>query len=460
MTHSEYLAFLQERQRQIDIAGFEVSDEAINPMLFDFQRFCIRLALRKGRFALFEDCGLGKTLQQLEWAHQVSTHTNMPVCIIAPFGVVGQMVCEAQKFGYSITEIDFNKSQLREPGIYITNYEMAEKVEMYRCSGVVLDESSILKDFTSVTKQMLIDRCGNIPYKLACTATPSPNDAMELCNHAEFLNVMSRNEMLAMYFVHDGGATSKWRLKGHCEQIFWDFVSQWAVMLCKPSDIGFNAENYDLPPINILEEYIVTPKQDNGLLFNDCVVSATTHNKELRLSMEQRMQRVADIANASTDNFIIWIKQDAEGDMLRTMIPDAVEVRGSEPASTKRKKLLGFGNNEFRVLITKLKIAQFGLNYQNCYNQIFASLDFSFESTYQGMRRSWRYGQTHDVNIWMVCTDTMQNVRASINAKQARFKKMQTAMTAAMNRNIGRQSIEMPMIQRTPMTLPTFLKSA
>lgn len=436
----DYLDFLETKKKSRIESGFDVNVEDMNPALFDFQRYCVNRALKVGRFALFEDCGLGKTLQQIEWAKHVSDHTNKPVLILAPLGVVSQTIQEGIKFGYNVVEISINVFDLDLPiGIYITNYENLENIDTELFGGVVLDESSILKNFDGKTKQKIIDAFKDTPYKLACTATPSPNDTMELCNHAEFLNVMNRNEMLAMYFVHDGGSTASWRLKGHATQLFWDFVSTWAVMLCSPSDIGFDGSKYILPNLNIIEEYVETEKRDNGMLFNDVAVSATTYHKELRNTVEERLNRVAEIVNGSNDSFIIWIGHDEEGKFLRNLIPNAVEVKGSDDKKYKKEKLLGFGRGEFRVLITKLKIAQFGLNYQNCHNQIFASLDFSFESTYQGIRRSYRFGQEHDVNIYLVATDTMQNVRKSFDEKQHQFNEMQRAMSEATNRNINKQ---------------------
>lgn len=312
-----------------------------------------------------------------------------------------------------------------------------ENIDPSVFGGIVLDESSILKNFTGKMRTQIIEKFKNTPYKLACTATPSPNDTTELCNHAEFLNVMSRSEMLAMYFVHDGGSTSDWRLKGHAVQSFWDFVSTWAVMLNRPSDIGFDDSGYDLPPLNVIEEMVITPKRDNGMLFNEAAVSATDYHKELRLTYKQRLDRVAEIVRNSDENFIIWIGHDDEGKYLRQLLPEAIEVKGSDNKQYKKDKLLGFGKGEFRILITKLKIAQFGLNYQNCRNQIFASLDFSFEATYQGIRRSYRFGQTESVRIILITADTMANVKDSFEKKQKAFKQMQQAMTEAMNRNIN-----------------------
>lgn len=322
-------------------------------------------------------------------------------------------------------------------GIYITNYENLDNVDTKSFGGVVLDESSILKNFQGKTKQKIIEDFIHTPYKLACTATPSPNDTTEICNHAEFLDVMNRNEMLAMYFVHDGGSTSDWRLKGHATQAFWDFVSTWAVMLNKPSDIGYDDAGYDLPSLNIIQEVIETPKRNNGLLFNTAAVNATDFHKELRETSDMRLNKVVEIINAHpNENFIIWIGHDEEGKYLRNLLPDAIEVKGSDNRQWKKDKLLGFGNGDFRILITKLKIAQFGLNYQNCHNQIYASLDFSFEATYQGIRRSYRFGQKEEVNIYLVTTDTMENVKTSFDKKQKLFTNMQKAMTTATNRNI------------------------
>ena len=429
----EYQKFLESKKATKVESGFDVDISQLNPLLFEFQKYCVQRALKSGKFALFESCGLGKTLQQLEWADKVSKHTNSSVLILAPLAVVAQTIKEGEKFGYKVADYEKIKpGKNDEYRIFITNYDNLENVYIDYFSGVVLDESSILKNFQGKTKQFIIEKFKNTPYKLACTATPSPNDTTELCNHAEFLDVMNRNEMLAMYFVHDGGSTSDWRLKGHAKQAFWDFVSTWAVMLNLPSDIGFEDDGYNLPPLNVVQEIVETPKRDNGLLFNTTAVSATDFHKELKLTYDIRLNRVVEIVNSKPDeNFIIWIGHDDEGKYLRKLLPDAIEVKGY-----KKSKLLGFGNGEFKILITKLKIAQFGLNYQNCKNQIFASLDFSFESTYQGIRRSYRFGQKEEVNIYLITTDTMQNVKESFDAKQKAFIEMQKAMTIAMNRNI------------------------
>lgn len=441
MTQEEnrsYNDFLEQKKQRIENSGFQVSEDDLNHALFPFQKYCVKRALESGKFAMFEDCGLGKTIQQLEWAQKVVEHIHKPVLILAPLAVIGQTIKEGTKFGYIVNEIGLTvfDQDLKE-GIYITNYDNMDNVDAYLFGGIVLDESSILKNFTGKTRTQLIDDFSRTPYKLCCTATPSPNDTSELCNHAEFLNVMTRNEMLAMYFIHDGGSTSDWRLKGHAQQAFWDFVSTWAVMLNNPSNIGFDDKGYDLPPLNVIQSEVITPKQDNGMLFNEGAVNATGFHKELRRTYKERLNKVADIVNASpNENFIIWIGQDEEGKYLREILPDAIEVKGSDSKQYKKEKLLAFGNGDFRILITKLKIAQFGLNYQNCHNQIFASLDFSFEATYQGIRRSYRFGQTDAVNIYLITTDTMGNVKDSFDKKQSEFINMQRRMTEATCRNI------------------------
>lgn len=429
MKQDDYTAFLEKKIKRVNESGFVVKDKDLNPHLFDFQKWIVTTALKKGRYAVFADCGLGKTLIQLEWAEKVVKKTGQPVIIIAPLAVSGQTVKEGEKFGIAVEKFAGQTA----PGIYITNYEQIENIDCSIFSGVVLDESSILKNFDGKTKQLLIDKFLDTQYKLACTATPSPNDVMELGNHAEFLNVMSRNEMLSMYFVHDGGETAKWRLKGHAESIFWGFVASWSVMLAKPSDIGFSAVGYDLPDLHFVEKKIQTDKRDNGMLFNAVAISATDFNQELRLTKIPRLDQAAQIVNASDEPFIVWIKQNEEADHVKSLIHDAVEVRGNETPEAKERKLLGFANGDFRVLITKTKIAQFGLNYQHCHNQVFASLDFSFEGLYQAIRRSYRFGQTKDVNIYLITTDTMQNVVESIERKEKQFKRMQKAMVTATN---------------------------
>lgn len=427
-----YQDFLNNKIKQYQETGFDIDESHLNKNLFDYQRFIVCKALKAGKYAIFAECGLGKTLMQLSWADEVRKKTNLDVLILAPLAVSSQTIEEGKKFGINLFKIE-NKQE--SPSIYITNYEQLDNIDCSLFAGVVLDESSILKSFDGKLRNKIIDGFAKTQFKLACTATPSPNDPMELGNHAEFLNIMSYTEMLAMYFVHDGGETAKWRIKGHCHQLFWDFVSSWAVMISNPCDIGFDGSKHILPKLNLIESKILTDKKDNGLLFNDSAISATDFNAELRRTQKQRLNEVAKIVNNSTENFIIWIKQNEEGEELRRLIPDAIEVKGSDKPEIKESRLLGFAKNEFRVLITKTKIAQFGMNFQNCHNQVFASLDFSFEGTYQAIRRSYRFGQKNEVNIYLITLDTMANVKQAIQTKEDNFRKMQQGMVNALNFN-------------------------
>ena len=427
MTYEE---FIQSKIKSVIKSGFDIDEKLLNKNLFDFQKFIVKRALHNGKYAIFADCGLGKTLMQLEWANQVNKHTGKPVLILCPLAVAGQTIKEGQKFGINVVKYD------RFSPIQISNYEQLENIDCSLFSGVVLDESSILKNYEGQIKKNILESFAKMPYKLACTATPSPNDPMELGNHSEFLDIMTRTEMLSMYFIHDGGDTSKWRLKGHAVKLFYEFVSSWAIMLNNPNDIGYKMEGYDLPSLNLIEKEIITEKRYNGTLFNDTAISATNFNEELRLTKIERIDKVVKIVNDSDENFIIWVKQNEEGELLKKLIPEAVEVKGSDSSEYKEKMLLGFANNEFRILITKTKIAQYGLNYQNCRNQIFASLDFSFEGLYQAIRRSYRFGQKNIVNIYLITTDTMVNVVQSINQKQKQFEAMQKEMGDAINANL------------------------
>jgi DNA modification methylase len=415
-----YEEFLDSKIKRIQDSGFEIEDSKLNSNLFDFQRFIVKRALKAGRYAIFADCGLGKTLMQLEFAYQVTEFTKSKVLILAPLAVKAQTIAEANKFGVDLSNIDIN------------NYEQLENIDVSIYSGIVLDESSILKNFTGVYKNLIIDKFKETKYKLACTATPSPNDLNEIGNHSEFLNVLDSQDMRSRWFIRDEGMNN-YRLKGHAKKDFFGWVASWSTMICSPSDLGFNGNDYVLPDLNFIEKEVKTKTRDSYKMFNDVSVNATNFNQELRLTKIERLTEVVEIVNNSKENFIIWVKQNEEADYLKNLIPDAKEVRGNDAPELKEKLLIGFGKNEFRVLITKSKIAQFGLNYQNCHNQIFASLDFSFESLYQSIRRSYRFGQKNQVNIYLITTDTMQNVINTIKQKEAQFLEMQSEMNKNIN---------------------------
>lgn len=423
---NDYEQFIDGKMKTHVSSGFTIEPDQLHKKAFDFQKHIVAKALRHGRYAIFAECGLGKTFMQLMWADQVAKHTRGRVLILAPLAVSGQTIEEGRHWGIAV-------SREEDAQIQISNYEQLHKIDTSVFSGVVLDESSILKNFTGKTKRLILEKFEKTPYKLACTATPAPNDANEIGNHSEFLDVMDANDMRSRWFVRDEGMNN-YRLKGHAHKDFYGWVASWATMVSNPSDIGFTetGSKFRLPPLNIIKQEIQSGAKSDRL-FNASAINATDFQAELRRTQRQRLQRVAEIVNGSKEQFIVWIKQDAEGDELRKLIPDAREVRGSEPPEAKEEKLLGFAHDAFRVLITKPKIAQFGLNYQNCHNQVHASLDFSFEALYQAIRRSYRFGQQKPVNVHIITVDTMGNVIESIEKKERQFEEMKANMNKAIN---------------------------
>lgn len=407
----KYNEFLKAKEKEHISTGFKVDINTLNNNLFEFQKYIIEIALQKGRFAVFADCGLGKTLIQLEWSYHVSNYTNGKVLILAPLAVVEQTKDEAKKFNICMDNID------------IINYDQIDNIECSIYSGIVLDESSILKGQNSKTKEKLFYKFNNTPYKLCCTATPSPNDHTELGNHCEFLGSMTYREMLAMYFVHDGGETSKWRLRKHAQDDFWRFVCTWSISVDKPTTLGFEMEGYQLPDINYIE-HIIPTKKDDGLLFRDGIVSATELHQDLRLTLDQRINKVAELVNDSDDQWIIWGLQNRETDMLNKLIIDSRNVQGSDQAEKKANDLIGFAHKDYRNLITKTSIASFGMNYQQCCNMVFCSYDFKFEAFYQAVRRCYRFGQKNTVNVHILVPDSQMNVRETIIEKEHKHKEM------------------------------------
>ena len=412
---NEYQEFLKQKQKAKDHKGFAALP--MNDKLFPFQQFIVERNLSKGKHAVFADCGLGKTVMELETASQIVRYTNKPVLILTPLVVVAQTQREAEKFGFDLDKVT------------ITNFENLHNINPLEYAGLIVDESSIMKNFEGQIKKQLFEYFHNTPYKFAFTATPSPNDPMELANHSEFLGYQSRLGMLATYFINDQDHTSKWRLKGHAIEKFYQFVSSWAIMLTNPADIGYPMQGYDLSEVIYKEHQIITENDfSNGMLFPSLAVSATDFNKELRRTKEQRIAKAIEIANANEEPHIVWVKHNDEGKEVTAGIHGAVEVSGSDKPEEKAQKLLDFVDGKFRVLVTKPKIAQYGLNFQHCLNQTFMSPDFSFEGFYQAVRRSHRFGKKGDVTVNIVTTDTMQNVISIIKEKEKQFKQMQQLM--------------------------------
>jgi len=407
----QYKEFLKTKEKNFISSGFKVKDKDLNINLFDFQKHILKIALEKGRFAIFADCGLGKTLMQLSWAECIFKKTNKKVLILAPLAVVNQTKNEASKFNINIDSFD------------IYNFEQLKNIDISIYAGIVLDESSILKGRDGKLSRLIIDSFINTPYKLCCTATPSPNDHMELGQHSQFLGSMSYLEMLAMFFVHDGGETSKWRLRKHAQDDFWNFVCTWSISLDNPKSLGFEGDGYNLPDIEYIE-HIIPVENNTNTLFGDVAVSATDLHKDLKRSLNKRIDKTIELVNNSNEQWIIWTLKNDEANQLNKVINDSINVQGSDKPEYKAKYLNGFANKEFKSLITKTSIASFGMNYQNCSNMIFTSYDFKFEAFYQAVRRCYRFGQKNKVKVHLLVPESQINVRKTILEKENKHKTM------------------------------------
>lgn len=428
-----YEEFISTKRIRTASTGFDVSESDINHRLFDFQGDIVRWAVEKGKSAVFAGTGLGKTLMQLEWARQIHNRDNKQVLILAPLAVASQTVKEGAKFRIDVT-LCRSQEDVRT-GINITNYDMLHNFDPDQFCGIVLDESSILKAFTGKVRTQIIESFANTPYKLACTATPAPNDHMELGNHAEFMGVMSRSEMLAMFFVHDGGNTSQWRLKGHSVEAFWEWVSSWAVMLTNPSDLGYENNGFDLLPLSV--NPVVVDK--TGYRVKEAQ-TLTERRDARRNSLDKRVAATVDLVNGSDDDWIIWCDLNVESEALTKAIDGAVEIQGSHDREYKTRTMLDFANGDIRVLVTKPSIAGFGMNFQVCHNMAFVGLSDSFEAYYQAVRRCWRFGQKDPVNVYVITSEAEGTVVKNINRKERDFKAMQKGMISA-TQELTRQNI-------------------
>jgi DNA modification methylase len=426
-----YDEFIAGKTRKAQSHGFEPIQT--NSNLFDWQAHVVQWAVRQGRAALFEDCGLGKTLQQLEWASQVVNHTNKPVLILTPLAVAHQTEQESKKFGY-IASVAESDSDIKKAKIYITNYEKLEHFDVTCFSGVVLDESSILKNFTGKMRRRLTDAFAETPYRLCCTATPSPNDYTEFGQHADFLGICSPAQMLAEFFINDTFNTGDWRLKKHSEPVFWAWMASWAACVSMPSDIGFSDDGYDLPALN-LETCIVqvddAAPQGSEELFKHATLSATTMHRELRETVNDRVAKVAELANNSSESWLVWCNTNEESELLKNAINGAVEVKGSDTSKHKEKAVDAFISGAARVLVSKPGICGYGMNFQHCHNVAFVGLSYSFEDFYQALRRTYRFGQTKEVNAYIVQASTEGAILKTIQRKIDQHKEVQEKMKIA-----------------------------
>jgi hypothetical protein len=420
-----YREFLQRKHIEYISSGVNVDMNRLNPLLYNWQKDIVRWAICKGKSALFEDCGLGKTFQSLEWSRLVCAAEKGKVIIYAPLAVATQTAREGDKFGYGVN-ICRRMSDVKD-GINIANYEIMENFDPDAFAGIVLDESSILKHQTSATRRYLTEAYANTPYKLCCTATPSPNDYMELGNHSEFLGVMSRSEMLSTFFVHDGSETQKWRLKGHAEDKFWAWLASWACTLKTPADLGYEQDGYDLPPITVMEHQVKAKILQDGNQISflpKASMTLTDRRNARRNSMSERVKLAADIANGINEQVLVWCDLNDESKLLTESINGAAEVKGSDTSAHKIDSMIGFSNGDVKCLVSKPSIAGWGMNWQNCSNMIFVGLSDSFEAYYQAVRRCYRFGQEHPVNVHIVISDAEGAVKQNIERKQADAERM------------------------------------
>lgn len=424
---SEYAAFLARKAITDPLTGL-AKPPVLPRALFPFQRDIVTWALKRGRAAIFAGTGLGKSLMELAWADAVHRETGRDILHLAPLAVSAQMIREADKFGMQAKHVRSQDECVA--GDNVTNYHKLEHFDASQFGGVILDESSILKSETGHYRNALIERCASIPFRLAATATPAPNDYMELGNHAEFLGVMSYTDMLATFFTHDGSETQKWRLKGHAESEFWKWMASWAVMLRKPSDLGYANDGYDLPPLNQMQHVVAAdyaPNLETGTLFP---MQAHTMQERLaarRGSVDDRVAKAVQIT-PSDRPFVWWCNLNSESEAIARAIPGAVETKGSDSDETKERKIVDFLEGRTRVLVSKPSVCGFGMNFQHCADTGFVGLNDSFEQIYQAIRRFWRFGQTKPVNVHFIASEIEGAVVANIKRKEEDAERMAAAM--------------------------------
>jgi hypothetical protein len=403
----------------------------LNEHLFDFQHAIVSWAVRRGRAAIFADTGLGKTLMQLSWADEVASHTNGAVLILAPLAVSEQTIEQGSTFGITVRRVPHGGSP-DAPGVWITNYERMDAIDFGGLHGLVLDESSILKAHDGKTRTRIIESAQGIPYRLSCTATPSPNDFEELGNQCEFLGVMTRTEMLATYFVNDTGDTGTWRLKGWGASKFWEWMGTWAVVLRNPSDLGFDGARYVLPAPQYLEHVVETDPLGNDL-FSRPAQTLTERRQAQRGSIEQRCQALANVVNSeSSEPWLIWCHLNDEAELLQSLIPGSINVQGSDSAEYKAEQMMAFSRGTLRVLISKPKICGFGMNWQHCARMAFVGLDDSFEKFYQAVRRCHRFGQKRSVQVHLFTAENEGQILLNLKRKEEQHHEMSANMIEHM----------------------------
>jgi DNA modification methylase len=424
-----YDDFVKGKRRAELATGHKPGD--LNEYLFDFQHAIVSWAVRRGRAAIFADTGLGKTLMQLSWADEVASYTGGIVVVLAPLAVSEQTIEQGRTFGIEVKRVPAGESP-SGPGVWITNYERINAIDFASLAGIVLDESSILKSHDGKTRTAIIDSCQSIPYRLSCTATPSPNDFEELGNQCEFLGVMTRTEMLATYFINDAGDTGTWILKGWGQSRFWEWMGTWAVVLRSPADLGFDGSRYDLPELTY-HEHVVETDALGDELFSRPAQTMLERRKAQRDSIEARCAALAEIVNAEPNEpWLIWCHLNDEAELIKSLIPGAVNVQGSDSPENKTKNLIGFAHGDLTKLISKPKIAGYGMNWQHCARVAFVGLDDSFEKFYQAVRRCYRFGQKREVQVHIFTAENEGQILQNIKRKEVLHHEMSANMIEHM----------------------------
>lgn len=466
--------FLEHKSVKAKRHGFEVSLDSIHPMLFDWQRMIVQWALSIGSAALFQECGTGKTIEQIEWIRHVQMHTRKPVLIVCPLAVAHQTIAEGVKIGVPIRYVkDSGEAFATSDTILITNYDRLKEFTNFAqyLGGVVSDESSILKNYTGKTKRMMMEMFAPVPYKLCCTATPAPNDHLELGNHADYLGVMPSNEMISRWFINDTMRAGGYRLRRNGADAFWRWVTSWAICISKPSDIGYSDEGFELPELRLHEEVVGVDhsraweqmdKYGQRKLTLDDKPSATNMWREKKATLKERCERARErFEEYPNEAWALWCDTDAEADCLKELFPQAIEVRGSQKTKVKEERLDAFSRGDAQIIITKPDIAGFGLNWQHCHKTSL-TVTYSFEKVYQVLRRFYRFRQTHDVDAHLIFAESEGNIMQVLRQKQADYAVMQHAMNEAMRYNgiAKRKRIELQDYHpELDVTIPQWLRS-
>lgn len=434
----DYLAFLASKAPRPMASGIEPAPMPAH--LFDYQAAATSFCVRQGRAALFLDTGLGKTVCELEFARQMAAASNGWALLLTPLAVARQIEVEGRRFGYDCRVI--REMSDAGPGINICNYDRLDKLDVSAFGVVVLDESSILKNFSGATTRSLIASFADTPYRLCASATPAPNDHIELGTHSEFLGIMPQGDMLVRWFINDTADTGTWRLKGHAAQHFWDWMASWAVMASSPEDLGFDGSRFVLPPLNVIRHKAIGEvKPIEGMLFA-ADVSATNMHAVKRETADARAVEVARLVAAEPDEpWMVFLDTDYEADAVKdAIVRDLIEVRGSMTPERKESNIDKFLTGGARIMVSKSSIMGQGLNMQFCARMVFVGRSFSYESWYQAVRRCWRFGQMRQVNVHLIVAEGEDQIGRVLERKADAHASMKEAMIAASKRAMGRSS--------------------